>query len=179
VAASWRLPARSAKALPSCRAAAPSSSVQRAAWTSALPSPISARVECLFAVGRPRGCDGAPQPGEAGVDRAGRDRRFSRLDLCEHGGPPGDPWNGRGGRHDGGRAQRGARRDPELSLEKPRAGRHLAGGCLGLPGRAEAAHQEDMRALVVRVEPHDLGGMIRRGVGLPAGEQREGCFAKH
>jgi hypothetical protein len=121
----------------------------------------------------------APQAVEAGVDRARGHGRFAGLHLRQHGRPPGDPRTGRYDGRGGGLVKRWTRIDPELALEELRACRGLARRRVGIARGTQAAHEKDVRVFVERVEPHELGGVIRRLVGFAAGKQCKRGLVEH
>ena len=109
----------------------------------------------------------------AGLDRPGGEGRLAGLDLRQHRGSPGDARLGRNLGRDGRRAQSRARLASELGAEALRAGLDVTRGRLVVAGRAQAADEEDVGVLVVRVEPDELRRVPGRALGLSASEQGE------
>ena len=170
---------RSASSLPSCRAAAPSSSVPRAEWTSAWPRPTSDLARSSGVVVPAGRGDRPAQPGDAGLGGAGVHGGQAGLDEDVHRRRPGDARPDRGERLRGRRGEGRARLDPELQPKQLGAGRHLALRGVGVAGGPQAADEEDVRVLVVRIQPHEVGGVVPGPGGVAAGKEGEGRLVQH
>jgi hypothetical protein len=64
--------------------------------------------------------------------------------------------------------ERRGRFDAEVSPEELGRGRDVAPGGVRATCRLQTTNQEDVCVLVVGIEPHELGGVVRRLVGFAA-----------
>jgi hypothetical protein len=124
--------------------------------------------------------DGAAQALQAGIERAGADRRFPGFELRQRGGAPGGgPRGGRRGERAQGGVQRGAGLHAEFALEQFTAGGGLARRTDAVARGREAAHQQRLVVFVQRVVPNQPAGQ-RGGFGHGArGHAGLRGFAQH
>ena len=155
-------PTSSASVVPSCSAAAPSSSVPRAAWTSAPPSARAPRERLRSSILRAAAT--APRSRSRPASTAPAASAASPASIWASTAAPPDDGGDRDDR--GSAAARSAglgsmprsRRKSSLHAATRRAAplRHR---------RAEAADEENVGVLLERVEPDELEGVACRGVG--------------
>ena len=135
--------------------------------------------EELAIIDAPSGRHGPAQAVETGFDRAGSERRLTRLDLRTYCRPPRNAALKRDLGGVGGCAKRSGRIDAQLASEELGAHRDVTRRSLGISPDTEAADEQDMRVLLVGVEPDEFGGMLGGAGGVSSGEQRQRSLMEH
>ena len=124
--------------------------------------------------------DGPPQALQPGIERAGADRRLSRLDLRDRRGAADRGARGRRGRAGAqGRVEGRTRPHAEFALEQFAAGSGLARRADAVASRGQAPHKQCLVVLVQRVLAHEAAGQIGRFAGRAGGHPGQRGLAQN